>query len=103
MKSLLESENYLKTVIDASMDGIFVIDEHGRFEFGNKSNSVFDRFYQVDGSARRKYGGVGLGLSICKSIIGKHYGKIWAQSSGKGSTFYIVLPKLKNKTGGNNV
>ncbi|CAG1008905.1 MAG: PAS domain-containing sensor histidine kinase [Candidatus Methanoperedens sp.] len=65
----------------------------------DKLNSIFDRFYQVDGSARRKYGGVGIGLSICRSIIDKHFGKIWAQSDGKGSTFHIVLPKLKYKSG----
>ena len=66
-----------------------------------KLMTVFDRFYQVDGSSNRKYGGVGLGLSICKSIIDKHYGSIWAQSNGHGSTFHITLPKLK--CGGNNV
>ncbi|VVB53980.1 Methyl sulfide methyltransferase-associated sensor [uncultured archaeon] len=69
----------------------------------DKLNSVFERFYQVDGSAKRKYGGVGLGLSICKSIIDKHYGKIWAESNGKGSTFYILLPKLEYKEGEYNV
>jgi signal transduction histidine kinase len=69
----------------------------------DKLNSIFDRFYQVDGSARRKYGGMGLGLSICRSIIDKHFGKIWAQSDGKGSTFHIVLPKLKYKSGENYV
>ena len=69
----------------------------------DKLNSIFERFYQVDGSAKRKYGGAGLGLSICRSIIDKHYGKIWAQSDGKGSTFHIVLPKLKYKEGENNV
>ncbi len=57
---------------------------------------VFERFYQVDGSTNRKYGGIGLGLSICKSIIDKHYGSIWAQSNGQGSTFHIILPKLRN-------
>lgn len=68
----------------------------------DKLNSVFERFYQVDGSTKRKYGGIGLGLSICKSIIDKHYGKIWAQSNGKGSTFQILLPKLENREGENN-
>jgi signal transduction histidine kinase len=58
-----------------------------------KLKTIFERFYQVDGSASRKYGGVGLGLSICKSIIDKHNGSIWAQSEGIGSTFHIVLPK----------
>jgi signal transduction histidine kinase len=64
-----------------------------------KLMTVFDRFYQVDGSSNRKYGGVGLGLSICKSIIDKHYGSIWAQSHGNGSTFHIILPKLRYNSG----
>ncbi len=63
----------------------------------DKLKSIFERFYQVDGSASRKYGGVGLGLSICKSIIDKHHGTIWAESEGNGSTFHILLPKYKSK------
>jgi signal transduction histidine kinase len=64
-----------------------------------KLTTVFNRFYQVDGSSNRKYGGVGLGLSICKSIIDKHYGSIWAQSNEHGSTFHIILPKLRHNSG----
>ncbi len=60
----------------------------------DKLTRIFDRFYQADGSTRRKYGGVGLGLSICKGIIEKHYGSIWAESDGRGSTFHVILPKL---------
>ncbi|SNQ61682.1 PAS domain S-box protein [Candidatus Methanoperedens nitratireducens] len=56
---------------------------------------IFERFYQIDGSNSRKYGGAGLGLSICKSIVESHYGSIWAESDGNGSTFHIVLPKLE--------
>lgn len=61
----------------------------------DKLSRIFERFYQVDGSTTRKYGGVGLGLSICKGIIEKHNGLIWAESggNGNGSTFHIVLPK----------
>jgi len=64
---------------------------------------IFDKFYQVDGSSSRKYGGVGIGLSVCKSIINKHYGSIWAESDGLGSTFHISIPKLKLNTGDKNV
>jgi PAS domain S-box-containing protein len=60
----------------------------------DKLNQIFDRFYQVDGSNSRKYGGVGLGLSICRSIIEKHFGSIWAESNSSGSTFHVTLPKL---------
>ncbi len=66
----------------------------------DKLTRIFEKFYQIDGSSNRRYGGVGLGLSICKSIIDNHYGSIWAESTGCGSTFNIVLPKLshhKNK------
>jgi len=54
---------------------------------------IFDRFYQVDSSAKRKKGGSGLGLAVCKSIVEAHGGSIWVESKhGKGSTFHILLP-----------
>jgi len=57
---------------------------------------VFDRFYQVDGTATRRYRGAGLGLTICKHIIEYHGGRIWAESvEGQGRTFHFVLPKVQ--------
>lgn len=54
---------------------------------------IFERFYQVDGAATRRAGGVGLGLSICKGIVEAHGGHIWAESTpGVGSTFHFTLP-----------
>ncbi len=54
---------------------------------------VFDRFYTVDKARSRKSGGAGLGLSIVKTIVEKHDGKVTAASElGKGSTFTISLP-----------
>jgi PAS domain S-box-containing protein len=54
---------------------------------------VFEEFYKVD-SARHDLESSGLGLSISKRIVDKHGGKIWAESpgSGKGTTFYFILP-----------
>ena len=53
---------------------------------------VFDRFYTVDKARSRKSGGAGLGLSIDKTIIEKHGGKITISSEpSKGSTFSIAL------------
>ncbi len=55
---------------------------------------IFERFYQVDGSATRKFGGAGLGLAIVKRIVEAHGGRIWVNSRlGQGSTFSFTLPK----------
>jgi len=54
---------------------------------------VFERFYQVDGSNTRRYGGAGLGLALVKQVVDAHGGQITIQSSvGEGSTFQITLP-----------
>ncbi|MBI2951995.1 hypothetical protein HYY27_07870 [bacterium] len=45
---------------------------------------VFEKFAQVDGSATRKYGGVGLGLYICRSLIERMGGEIGLESEGPG-------------------
>lgn len=60
----------------------------------NIINNLFERFYQGDASTKRKYGGTGLGLHICKLIIDAHNGKIWVESEeGVGTTIHVTLPK----------
>jgi signal transduction histidine kinase len=55
---------------------------------------VFERFYQVDSSLARRFGGAGLGLAVCKSIVEWHGGRITAESApGRGSCFTVVLPR----------
>lgn len=54
---------------------------------------VFDRFYRVKSLTGENKSGMGLGLYICRDIIEKHGGKIWAESQpGRGSCFYFILP-----------
>jgi signal transduction histidine kinase len=56
--------------------------------------NLFQRFYQIDASIKRKYGGTGVGLYICKSIAEAHKGDIWIESEeGKGTTVHIRLPR----------
>jgi len=55
---------------------------------------VFDRFRQADASTARRYGGLGLGLSIVKSLVEMHGGTVHALSAGEncGATFAVHLP-----------
>lgn len=53
-------------------------------------NSLFDRFYRAEPS-RTRDGGFGLGLSIAKSIVEAHGGKIWAESKEGVNSFFVEL------------
>ncbi|WP_370575037.1 ATP-binding protein [Methanomethylovorans sp.] len=60
---------------------------------------IFDHFYQIDPSTKRRYSGNGLGLSIAKRIIERHGGRIWVESEkNKGSTFFFTLHGFSRKT-----
>jgi signal transduction histidine kinase len=60
---------------------------------------IFEVFFQEEDHMTRRYGGLGLGLSIARGLVRLHGGKIWAESEGynKGSVFWVVLPKAKKE------
>jgi len=55
---------------------------------------LFEAFYQTEPPTQRHFGGLGLGLTLCRAIVENHGGTIWAESTpGHGSTFYVQLPR----------
>ena len=81
--------------IDAKEDKDFVtvsVKDTGLGMTGEQLEHIFDEFYKADES-RHELDSSGLGLSICKRIVEKHSGKIWAESPGKGmgTTIYFTL------------
>ncbi len=108
-KTTLAFVNLLNNAIRFSPDGSQVV--IGATEQGNhvtawvqdqgigiphdKLQKVFEEFYQIEPPNTRRYGGLGIGLTIAKGIIEIQGGKVWAESEGlnKGTTIKVVLPK----------
>jgi PAS domain S-box-containing protein len=58
----------------------------------DKQQKIFEPFSQADGSMARKYGGSGLGLTICTKLVERMHGRIWVESlPGQGSTFHFTI------------
>ena len=82
--------------VDEKKDEVVVsISDTGRGIDPEKLEKIFEVFFQEDDHMTRRYGGLGLGLSIARELIQLHGGRIWAESEGlgKGATFRVVLPK----------
>jgi signal transduction histidine kinase len=77
----------LSTMCEISVEdtGPGVPDEHRPF--------VFERFYRVDPARARSDGGTGIGLTIAKSVVEGHGGRIWVErAAGGGASFRFTLP-----------
>ena len=75
-------------------DAILIVSDTGIGIPPEHLEKIFQRFYQVDSSSKRRYGGVGLGLALVKEIIESHDGSVSIVSEvGRGTTFRISLPE----------
>lgn len=72
---------------------VFWVSDHGIGIPQQELRRIFDRFYQVDSSSTRRFGGVGLGLSLVKDLVARLGGTVSVTSEqNKGSRFEVTLP-----------
>jgi signal transduction histidine kinase/ligand-binding sensor domain-containing protein len=70
----------------------FAVEDTGIGIPQEKQRSIFEAFSQADSSSTRRFGGTGLGLTICRQLTEMMEGQIWVESeTAKGSTFHVIV------------
>jgi signal transduction histidine kinase/CheY-like chemotaxis protein len=83
---------HVSHLTDGGAEVLFAVADTGIGIPAEKIDLIFESFTQADAETTRKYGGSGLGLSICKELVRKMGGQLQVKSDpGKGSIFYFTL------------
>lgn len=97
------SENPAITVSahDAGKNWLFEVEDNGLgfdMKYGERIFVIFQRLH-----TKEMYPGSGIGLAVCKKIVERHGGSIWAESEpGKGAKFSFTIPKVVEGLRGSN-
>ncbi len=76
----------------------FSVSDTGMGILPAKKDIIFEPFRQADTSTTRRFGGTGLGLTICRRLIRLVGGELWFESAGgSGTTFYFTVPLVESK------
>ena len=87
-----------KVIIKAEANNdqiVFSVRDNGIGISEKYQEQIFKEFVKLNGS---EYNGSGMGLSICKSIVDKHNGRIWFRDNGQGTTFKFSIPIVSNSS-----
>jgi two-component system sensor histidine kinase KdpD len=77
--------------VNAQKELLVTVVDHGLGIPAGEEQRIFEKFHRVDAEGNK--GGAGLGLTICRSIVEAHGGRIWADNSASGgAAFHFALP-----------
>ena len=85
----------IKVEKDEVSNMVFTVEDNGEGIANNDLKKIFEKFYKDNSKQNRKYGGSGLGLTICKGIVEEHGGRIWVNTKhAYGTSFKFTIPLI---------